>query len=72
MEINYSGHEEIVRILAPLTDNPNAPNKDGKTPSECTKNEEIRRILESYKSSKKRAKKSGKSSSQRAKRTKKI
>ena len=26
------GHTEIVKILAPLTDNPNAPNKDGKTP----------------------------------------
>ena len=26
------GHAEIVKILAPLRDNPNAPEKDGKTP----------------------------------------
>ena len=25
-------HNEIVKILAPLTDNPNAPNKNGETP----------------------------------------
>ena len=27
-----NGHTEIVKILAPLTDNPNAPNKYGETP----------------------------------------
>ena len=27
-----NGHTEIVKILAPLTDNPNAPNNDGYTP----------------------------------------
>ena len=27
-----NGHTEIVKILAPLTDNPNAPDKNGKTP----------------------------------------
>ena len=26
------GHAEIVKILAPLTENPNGPDKDGKTP----------------------------------------
>ena len=26
------GHTEIVKILAPLTDNPNTPDEDGKTP----------------------------------------
>ena len=26
-------HNEIVKILAPLTDNPNAPNKNGETPT---------------------------------------
>ena len=26
------GYTEIVRILAPLTDNPNAPDEDGVTP----------------------------------------
>ena len=33
-EAVYNGHTEIVRILAPLADNPNAPNKDisGDTP----------------------------------------
>ena len=28
----FAGHTEIVKILAPLTNNPNAPNKVGKTP----------------------------------------
>ena len=37
---------EIVKILAPLTDNPNAPNKYGYTPSSRAKNAEIRRFLE--------------------------
>ena len=27
-----NGNAEIVKILAPLTNNPNAPNKVGKTP----------------------------------------
>ena len=27
-----NGHADIVQILAPLTDNPNAPNKNGETP----------------------------------------
>ena len=26
------GHSEIVKILVPLTDNPNAPNKNTETP----------------------------------------
>ena len=26
------GHTEIVKILAPLADNPNAPNNNGRTP----------------------------------------
>ena len=37
----------IVKILAPLTDNPNAPDIHGKTPSSVTKNAEILKILES-------------------------
>ena len=38
-----------VKILAPLTNNPNASRYyDGKTPIEVAKNEEIRRILESF------------------------
>ena len=28
----YYGHIDIIKILAPLTDNPNCPNKDGYTP----------------------------------------
>ena len=40
---------EIVKFLAPLTDNPNAPDNDGKTPSSITKNAEIYRILKSLK-----------------------
>ena len=27
-----NGHTEIIKICAPLTDNPNAPNKNGLTP----------------------------------------
>ena len=30
-----NGYTEIVKILAPLTDNPNAPNEDGETPIYC-------------------------------------
>ena len=46
------GCTEIVKILAPLRDNPNAPNKTGVTPYEVAKNEEIRGILENFKTSK--------------------
>ena len=45
------GHTEIVKILAPLLDNPNAPNNNGDTPSSVAKNSEIRRFLESFKTS---------------------
>ena len=47
----FMGHTEIVKILAPLTDNPNAPNNGGTTPIEIAKNAEIRKILESFKTS---------------------
>ena len=40
------GHTEIVKI--PLTDNPNAPDNKGITPSSVTKNDEIRKMLESF------------------------
>ena len=53
-EAAWNGHIEIVKILAPLTDNPNAPNNDGKTPSSVTKNKEIQRFLESFNISRKR------------------
>ena len=49
-----NGHAEIVKILAPLTDNPNVPNEDGETPISVAKNARIRRIIESFNSSKKR------------------
>ena len=49
-----NGHTEIVKILAPLTDNPNAQNDYGITPSLITKNAEIRRFLESFNTSRKR------------------
>ena len=43
------GNTEIVKILAPLTDNPNAQNPNNrKTPSLVAKNPEIRRILRSW------------------------
>ena len=47
------GNTEIVKILAPLTNNPNAPNKYEETPSSVTKNSEIQRFLESFKTSRK-------------------
>ena len=47
MEESSDEDTDIVKILAPLTDNPNAPNKLGWTPSSITKNAEIRRSLES-------------------------
>ena len=31
-QVAKNGHTEIVKILAPLTDNPNAPNNNGETP----------------------------------------
>ena len=44
-----NGHTEIVKSLAPLTDNPNAQNPNNrKTPSLVAKNPEIRRILRSW------------------------
>ena len=43
-----NGHTEIVKILAPLTDNPNIPNKDGSTPFAVAKNTEIQEILKTY------------------------
>ena len=45
---------EMVKILAPLTDNPNAPNNYGRTPSSVASNTEIRRFLESFNTSRKR------------------
>ena len=47
------GHTEIIKILGPLTDKPNSTNISGKTPSVFAKNEEIRGILENFKTSKK-------------------
>ena len=46
---------EIVKILAPLTNNPNAPNNDGETPTSVAKSAEIRsNIPKSFNSSRKR------------------
>ena len=64
------GSVEIVKILAPLTDNPNAPYNVGKTPSSVTNNEEIREILEAFKTSNER--KAGASGKPSKKRTKKF
>ena len=51
----WNGHTEVVKILAPLTDNPNAPNDIGRTPNQwgitplaVAKNTEIREILKTY------------------------
>ena len=59
MKAAYHGYTEIVKILVPLTDNPNVPDKLGRTPFDIcgqslTKNDEIRTILKSFKLSKKR------------------
>ena len=48
------GHKEIIKILAPLTDNPNAPDHNGVTPIMVTRNEEIIKILKYFINSKKR------------------
>ena len=62
-------HTEIVKILTPLSDNPNAPDEDGRTPSSVANNAEIRKILESFNTPGKRnAKVVGKPSIKRAKR----
>ena len=45
---------EIVKILAPLTENPNAPDIYGETPINFTQNKEILSILKPYKNSTKR------------------
>ena len=44
----WFGHTEIVKILAPLTDDINAPNDYEETPSSVAKNDEILRILQSF------------------------
>ena len=44
---NIKINTEIVKSLAPLTDNPNAPNNKGETPMKVARNEEIKRILKS-------------------------
>ena len=46
-----NGYTEIVKILAPLTDNPNAQDEDGTTPihwATFNGHKEIIKILESY------------------------
>ena len=51
-----NGHTEIVKILAPLTEDPNAPDNDGDFPSLVAKTVEIGRILKqfNFKTSRKR------------------
>ena len=66
----WQSDTEIVKILAPLTDNPNAPNKDGESPSSFSKSEEICRILKSFNTSRQHKKgSSGKPSKKRAKKS---
>ena len=64
------GHTEIVKILAPLADNPNAPNNIGRTPIMVARNAEIKRILETFVTSRKR--KADSSTKPSKKRTKKF
>ena len=49
LQKRFSYRIEIVKFLAPLTDNPNASDYYGNTPSSLTKNAEILRILGSFK-----------------------
>ena len=49
-----NGHAKIVKMLAPLTENPNAPDIYGVTPISIAKNAEIRNILDSFNTSRKR------------------
>ena len=71
----YNGHTEIVKLLAPLTDYPNAPNNKGyfrnnygETPSSVADNAEIQSYLTSFKTSRKhKAGSSTKPSNKRAK-----
>ena len=61
---------EIIKILAPLTDNPNASDNNGETPISVAKNAEICRILESFNNSRKLQ--AGPSSKPSMKQTKKF
>ena len=45
----HDGYTEIVKILAPLANNRNASDKDGRTPIDVAKTKEIREILKSFK-----------------------
>ena len=63
----FKGHTEIVKILAPLTKNPNAPDKNGVTPSEICSNAEIRKILKTINSKKRKSEPSTKPSRKQAK-----
>ena len=57
----------IQKLSTSLTDNPNAPDNYGNTPSSVSKNAEIHRILESFNTSRKCiAGTSGKPSTKRA------
>ena len=46
------GHTKIVKNSVPLIDNLNAPNKNGETPIEVPKSDEILGIIKSFKKSK--------------------
>ena len=48
MKKSSIGNTEIVKILAPLTDNPNTSNNNGETPSEIATNTEIKEIILKY------------------------
>ena len=64
----YRGHTEIVKILAPLSENPDAPNRNRKTPSSVSRTSEIRKFLKSFNTSRKlKAGSSMKPSKKRAK-----
>ena len=68
----YHGHTESVKILAPLADNPNAPDKFGNTPTKSTMNVKIHRIKESFTSNTKSKDPDGPSKMPNAKRSKKF
>ena len=63
----WEGNPDIIKILAPLTENPNAPDKNGITQSEICSNAEIRKILKTINSKKRKSDPSTKPSRKQAK-----
>ena len=44
----HFGHTEMIKILAPLTDQPNLPNEDGTTPIFWQEKMDIKKLYQSW------------------------